>query len=69
MKSEVLRAVVRDGRTAMEYQIQPGEMMDGIVLKQCKEGAFDGVLLMKMDIIICMRIQTRKQHWLRSCLM
>ncbi len=46
MKSEVLRAVVRDGRTAMEYQIQPGEMMDGIVLKQCKEGAFDGVLPM-----------------------
>lgn len=46
MKAGMLRAAIRDGRAAIEYQIQPGEMMDGMVLKRCKEGGYSGLLPM-----------------------
>ena len=46
MKAELLKQSIRDGRTVIEYQIQQGEMMDGLVLKQCKEGALAGILPM-----------------------
>ena len=46
MKAELLKQSIRDGRTVIEYQIQQGEMMDGLVLKQCKEGTLSGILPM-----------------------
>ena len=46
MKAELLKQSIRDGRTVIEYQIQQGEMMDGLVLKQCKEGTLAGILPM-----------------------
>ena len=46
MKAELLKQSIRDGRTVIEYQIQQGEMMDGLVLKQCKEGTLSGILSM-----------------------
>ena len=46
MKAELLQRSIRDGRSVVEYQIQTGEMMDGLVLKQCKEGQLLGVLPM-----------------------
>ncbi|MBP3506688.1 MAG: FHA domain-containing protein [Lachnospiraceae bacterium] len=46
MKAELLKHSLRDNRAVLEYQIQDGEMMDGLVLKQCKEGKIPGVLLM-----------------------
>ena len=46
MKAELLKQSIRDGRAVIEYQIQQGEMMDGLVLKQCKEGTLAGILPM-----------------------
>lgn len=46
MKTELLKHALRDGREAVEYQIQPGEMMDGQVLKACKDGRVLGLLPM-----------------------
>ena len=46
MKAELLKQSIRDGRAVIEYQIQQGEMMDGLVLKQCKEGTLSGILPM-----------------------
>ena len=46
MKAELLKQSIRDGRIVIEYQIQQGEMMDGLVLKQCKEGTLSGILPM-----------------------
>ena len=44
MNAKWLKHSLRDGRGAVEYQIQPGEMMDGQVLKNCKERKVLGVL-------------------------
>lgn len=46
MKAELLRKSIRDGKSVIEYGLQAGEMMDGLVLKQCKEGKLLGVLPM-----------------------
>ncbi len=46
MKSDLVKQSVRDGRSVIEYQTQPGEMMDGLVLKNCKEGKVLGALPM-----------------------
>ena len=46
MKLELLKHSFRDNRNVMEYQTQPGEMMEGPVLKQFKEGKIPGVLMM-----------------------
>ena len=46
MNAERLRLGNRDGRPVAEYENQQGEMMDGAVLKQGKEGTIPGVLPM-----------------------
>ena len=46
MKSSLVTTAVRDGRDVVEYQIQKGEMMDGMVLKSFKEGGVAGILQM-----------------------
>ena len=35
---------MRDGREVIEYQLQTGELMDGVVLKNCKENMISSVL-------------------------
>jgi hypothetical protein len=46
MKTELVSQSIRDGRNVIEYQVQTGELMDGLVLKNCKEGSVPGVLPM-----------------------
>ena len=46
MKVELLKNAVRDNRQALEYRLSTGELMDGLVLKQCKEGSVSGALQM-----------------------
>ena len=44
MKAELIRKSIRDGREVMEYQLQTGELMDGVILKNCKENLITNVL-------------------------
>ena len=46
MKKELLRRDLRDGKETIEYQLQAGEMMDGQVLKACKDRRLTGILPM-----------------------
>ncbi len=46
MRVDMLKQSLRDDRVVMEYQVQMGEMMDGLVLKQCKENGISGILPM-----------------------
>lgn len=44
MKAELIQKSVREGREVVEYQLQTGELMDGVVLKKCKENMISSVL-------------------------
>ena len=44
MKAELTKKSMRDGREVIEYQLQTGELMDGVVLKNCKENMVSSVL-------------------------